>query len=289
MTTAAEFPIDNPERSVGATGPKLLAYVFSDEQREAQPLAAAAIVAAILHGREVNIRNARIEGAFTLDSRTIDSKITIEESWFVGPLDCTYATFKHTVSFKGSAFADMVTFRAATFEKELYVDQATFAGKVDFSNVGAFEIFCNSARFEKELVLDDFSTAKSLQCTECIFGGQATISGNVGGGASFRKARFDSKAHFPGLHVGRRCRFEEARFKGRVSFAGAQFEANTSFHSAIFEGEADFVSVRAIGTVVFNAVEFKQKTSFASAQFEAEISFASATFEGDADFALSYA
>jgi uncharacterized protein YhbP (UPF0306 family) len=269
-------------------------HEFTDEEKEKERniLSADEVVAAIVAGQEVRIRNAIITGPFELDSRTVNAKLTIQDSIFQGPFDASHATFKHVVSFKGSIFGfdclqdlsydHSVTFRTAVFEKELIVEKAIFKGKVDVTNANLFEFLGDSAQFEREVIFDDITLTKGMHCLNTIYMGDLTVSGKIGGIANFSGVQF--------TNAEKTVNFNFAQIEGDVFFSSVK--VGDKVQATIFAGGADFTYMRVGGGANFQGVQFtnEEKTvSFNTAQIAGNAWFSSnevqtTIFAGEADF-----
>lgn len=292
--------------------PTLLRYVLpddcSDEYKEANAIAAKEVIEAIKDGKDVEIKNVVIEGLLILKSKIIDSEITIERTKIKGQVDYSYATFKQVLSFKNSTFETDANFTAATAEKDIFLDEATFLGAANFLYLtvggvfyGNSTTFKNGANFNRATFEKGISFKKSnfeegaADFGSSWVGSSAEFIGArfqqlasfdcayIEGNAFFKPAIFEGKANYVGVRIGGNAEFTNAVFKQWASFNHAQIKGAAIFNLATFEAEADFGSACVV-VVEFPEAVFKQKASFNSVQIEAYAEFRTATFKGEADF-----
>src|SRR3989304_1829736 len=106
---------------------------------------------ALIDSVNSELKNVVIEGLLILKSKIIDSEITIERTKIKGYVDYSYATFKQVLSFKNSTFETDANFTAATAEKDIFLDEATFLGAANFLDLTVGGVFYgNSTIFKKE-------------------------------------------------------------------------------------------------------------------------------------------
>src|SRR5574341_2302105 len=88
--------------------PKLLRYILpddcSDEDKEANAIAAEEIVEAIKGGKNIEIINSVIRGPLILKSVIVEGEVTIERVKIKGPVNSSYASFKHVLNLIHSTF-----------------------------------------------------------------------------------------------------------------------------------------------------------------------------------------
>jgi uncharacterized protein YjbI with pentapeptide repeats len=246
----------------------------SDEDKERHSIEAKKVVNALKSGKDVEIRNAVIEGDFILESEIIKGTVTIERTNFRDPVDCSYTTFKHLLNLNGSTFEADADFYWATFKKGVSFKKSTFEkGKADFGRT----------RIEGDAGF-----------TEAVFEQMVIFNGTqIEGAAFFGTTTFKGKAIFTGAQIGNQAIFDGAIFKQRVSFNGAQIEKSAFFRPATFEGkvrpvafegETDFMSSRVVCNAEFTLAQFKEKVFFIGALFKADILFDGTVFEKDVNF-----
>jgi len=108
---------------------------WSKAKKENNPITAEDVVEAIKDGKDVEIKNAVIEGPFILKSVNVEGEVTIQRTTIRGPIDWSYATFKRVLNLKNSIFETDATFIAVTVEKDIFLDEAIFCGKAKFSDI----------------------------------------------------------------------------------------------------------------------------------------------------------
>ena len=237
---------------------------WSEEKKEANPIAAKKVVEAINDGKNVEIINAVIDGPLKLKSLNVEGEVTIQRTKIRGPIDWSYAAFKRVLNLENSIFETDVTFTTVTVEKDIFLDGATFCEKAKFSNITVMGVFYSqSTTFRKDVIFTDGTFKKRIK---------------------FSKSTFEGAANFVSARTGINAVFTRAEFKQRASFNSAQIEGSAFFNPATFEGDANFGSTRIGSNAVFTRAEFKQHAYFDSAQIERESHFEETVFANDVSF-----
>ncbi|KKG17064.1 hypothetical protein EO98_18460 [Methanosarcina sp. 2.H.T.1A.6] len=307
--------------------PSLLRYIYPDDwdykKKEENPIDAEEIVEAIKNGKEVEIINAVIEGPFILKSVNVESKVSIQQTKIRGPLDCSYSTFKKVLSFENSIFETDATFISVLVNKDIVLNNVTFSGVANFSDINVTGIFYSrSATYKKQtiFVMGDFKNRIELDKSK--FEGEVNFrsarignnaefiganfkkgvifnSSNIEGSAFFKSAIFEGEANFGSTQIGRNAEFDEVNFKEKLIFNNSHIKKSASFKSAIFEDEinfgstqigrnADFLKSYFKGLVIFNSSNIVGSAFFKSTTFEDEVNFVRARIGINAEFTEAY-
>ncbi|MDX8029499.1 pentapeptide repeat-containing protein [Lentzea sp. BCCO 10_0856] len=118
------------------------------------------------------------------------------------------------------------------------------------------------------------------------FVGPASFDQAVLAGATFDRARFESRASFGHTRFTEPVQFIETMFDDEAWFLGAEFVSHVWFDRARFEGLARFGCAKFQGKAVFIETDFAGPAQFASAEFD-YCSFDEARFRTVAHFGLA--
>jgi len=239
----------------------------SETEKEANPITAEEIVDAIKSGKNIEIINAVIEGAFILKHINIDGKITIQRTKIKGQVDWSYAAFKQVLNLENSTFETDATFTGIMVEKDIFQDNVTFMGDATFSDVTIDGIFhSGDSTFKKEAIFVGSVFKKRVE---------------------FSKSTFEGKVDFGITRIGSVALFNGVKFEKQVIFNSTKIEGATFFNSAILEGDVDFIGAQIYNTVEFYKAQFKQMANFGSARIKINVRFTSTIFKGKVNFNLT--
>jgi hypothetical protein len=199
---------------------------------------------------------------------------------FQAKVNCQDAVFDKHLVISGSTFEKEAIFHRVQVKKDLFCQNSTFQGLVDFTHAdigGAF--VAEGARF---LSLESKANFNSLKVGQSAFWRNATFQGPVeftkaAIGVEFNAegAQFLSKAHpakFNGLKVGNEVHFKQAVFQGGFDGVGADIGGQFNANGARFLGVAKEVN--------FNSLKVGKSAFFDNAVFQGPVNFASADIGG---------
>ncbi|MFC1714217.1 pentapeptide repeat-containing protein [Candidatus Poribacteria bacterium] len=229
-------------------------YVMAvGKEQELASVEAADISSAILAGKEVRLKHAKVDGDLILPECKVNRRMYFLNTTFSGKLDLHSAVITREVDFRMSSFMGEVDFRSAEFLEKADFQLASFAKGANFSKA----IFRKAADFK---YVDRFS-----------------------GHADFRKAIFSDRAEFVRT-IFTKSDFSSAQFAGKSSFTWTKFSGNVDFRNAVFSEEADFRYAEFQGADIwFMETDFMGKTIFYSAKFDNMPDFGYAQFAPEAD------
>ncbi len=233
--------------------------------------------------------NRQLSGRFLEDLLTGSYKVhrkgvMIENAVIIEPLDLEDAQVLHNVTFYNCIFENKLIFQDTVFAKNLGIINSHFDEEGNFHRVKVKKnLFCNNSTFQGPV---DFGGAD--------IGGQF-----IADGVQFQNEKVD--AIFNGLKVGQSAFFINATFKGPVNFGnadiGRQFAANgavflsqrganfkglrvgqaTFFQKAAFKGPVDFMALKA-GHAFFDNATFHGPVGFVAAEIGGQFSANGAKF-----------
>ena len=239
----------------------------SETEKEANPITAEEIVDAIKSGKNIEIINAVIEGAFILKHINIDGKITIQRTKIKGQVDWSYAAFKQVLNLENSTFETDATFTGIMVEKDIFQDNVTFLGDATFSDITVNGVFhSRDSTFKKQAIFVESIFKKRVE---------------------FSKSTFEGKVDFGITRIGSVAVFNRAKFKKQVIFNSAKIEGGAFFNSAILEGDVDFIGAQIYNIVEFDKAQFKQMVNFGNAIIKMNVRFTSTIFKGKVNFNLT--
>jgi len=306
------------------TTPFVLRYIlpdeWSEEERDADPISAEDVVEAIKGGKSIEIVNAVIEGPFKLKSVTVEGEVTIRRTKIRGHVDWSYATFKQVLSLKNSLFKTDAIFTAAAFEKDIFLDGATFLGKAEFNDITVTGIFYSRSVAFKKAIFNDSTFKKRIEFGESTFEGEANfVTAQIGGNAEFNRALFKQLYLFSWDEIPGNDNWKLIEFLGQmygidwVKTAkiekiddGRTINISTEKNSLslrlndeknkvnlkIDDGRIDELNARTENSklniykqlATFNSAKIDGHAFFKSATFEGQVSFVRAKIDGNAEF-----
>ncbi len=287
------------ERRPLEAAPLLTRHLGKDctaQQRDAQAVTAAELLAAFKSGKGVDLSGVVITGDLMLDElplvsvptldvlsprvqdaiqkqhlrqvRVISGPILIRNSLVRGRVATNlkegYLVVKGPVIMTGT-----------TFERSMDLSHAAFVESVDFSEavllregffIGA--LFSRTARFEKTA----FGVHSRFH--KAVFGEAVTfLRAGFNGLAEFLEVTFEKEASFSRTYFKLGTGFSGSHFLGGLDFSEALFEREAFFLFTVFEGDAYFRRTTFRSLADFTDAEFKGVNDFSKVFFQVEPRF----------------
>lgn len=266
------------------------------QEREAQAVTAAELLAAFRSGKGVDLSGMVLTGDLMLDElplvfvktldvlsprvqdailkqrlqqvRVISGPILIRNSLVRGRIATNLKEGYLVV--KGP-----VTMTGTTFERSVDFSHAAFAGSVDFSEAvllreGFFirALFSQAARFEKTAFGVHSRFHKAVFSETVTF-----LRAGFNGLAEFLEVTFEKDASFSRTYFKLGTGFSASRFRGVLDFSEAMFEREAFFLFTVFEGDAYFRRTTFRALADFTDAEFMGVNDFAKVFFQIEPRF----------------
>ena len=266
------------------------------QEREAQAVTAAELLAAFRSGKVVDLSGVVLTGDLMLDElplvfvktldvlsprvqdailkqrlqqvRVISGPILIRNSLVRGRIATNLKEGYLVV--KGP-----VTMTGTTFERSVDFSHAAFAGSVDFSEAvllreGFFirALFSQAARFEKTAFGVHSRFHKAVFSETVTF-----LRAGFNGLAEFLEVTFEKDASFSRTYFKLGTGFSASRFRGVLDFSEAMFEREAFFLFTVFEGDAYFRRTTFRALADFTDAEFMGVNDFAKVFFQIEPRF----------------
>jgi uncharacterized protein YjbI with pentapeptide repeats len=210
---------------------------------------------------------------------------------FKGRFNCQDAVFEKHLVISGSTFEEEAVFHRVQVKKDLFCQNSTFQGSVDFTHadVGG-ALVAEGARF---LSLESKANFNSLKVGQSAYWRTATFQGpvdftkaDIGVEFNAEGAQFLSKKHpvkFNGLKVGNEVYFKQAIFQGGVDCVGADIGGQFNANGARFldaEQEVNFNSLKVGKSAFFDNAVFHGPVNFAGAHIGGQFGADGARFLG---------
>jgi uncharacterized protein YjbI with pentapeptide repeats len=293
----AEWGWENPEPQKFKAYDGFVIAVGSENKPEI--VQASDIEDALRKGKEIRLKNAKIEGKLSFLPPIIPFKQAIYfiHTTFLGEIDfheITFtkeanfrkATFREVANFRKTTFSEAIDFRLTSFEKGANFEETTFKEAANFSYIEHFsgEANFHNAVFKKEtnFVEVPFTVANFIDAK--FFGKANFRNATFSELADFRNANFSDEADFFNNEFsGEDIRFMEAIFIKEANFAKAAFTAGADFRLATFSGKANFNRATFSEAVDLSYAEFLEKVDFYDATFAKRADFSEVLFP-EADF-----
>jgi len=258
-------------------------YVIAAGTKRPVDVNASDIEKALLDGKEIRLRNAKIVGNIKFAGEVKQAVYFIDttfsgEAIFSHTLsekaDFGYAKFSESVSFRYAKFSEGADFRYAEFLREAIFRSAEFSeeGVASFNDT---KFLKDAAYFGKTKFLGqtEFRRAKFLR-------------------ARFREAEFSRETDFLRVEFSEKADFSHVRFSGSAGFSYVKFSRNADFRYAKFsggvanfryaefsEGWANFEGTKFLGAVNFMDAKFLgRRANFGNVEFSGKANFWNATF-----------
>jgi len=210
---------------------------------------------------------------------------------FKARFNCQDAVFEKHLVISGSTFEKEAIFHRIQVKKDLFCQNSTFQGAVDFTHahiVGA--LVAEGARF---LSLEAKANFNSLKVGQSAFWRTATFQGpvdftkaDIGVEFNAEGAQFLSKKHpakFNGLKVENEVHLKQVVFQGGVDCVGADIGGQFNANGARFlskEHEVNFNSLKVGKSAFFDNAGFHGPVNFASADIGGQFGADGARFLG---------
>jgi uncharacterized protein YjbI with pentapeptide repeats len=218
----------------------------------------------------IRIKNAIIEGDLLLPYARAPYEIEITGCTFTGKVRFAQAVIERAMDLSDCRFADLLSFRFAQFNSDLFLRRCECEGKANFNDVVVRRL-CQLSGTRFGGVFDmERANVTSLFC-------RVSRSGDA-----LRPTRFEKRVRFHDLHA----KYFDAQ--------GVQFGDESLFHRLTVEDIAMFnaaasddslepiepVVTRFGGKVVFRHAHFGREADFSGAHFAAEVDFQAARVAG---------
>lgn len=218
----------------------------------AQSMEAAAIIAQINAGTDVNLSNTTIEG--DLDFTKLDN---MRETNTGGNRKSYRSTVKPNLTFAGCTFNGQVL--GFINNEEGWGKSAEPIYHADFDGGVAF--------------------------TDCVFKQEVAFKySEFSEDANFRGSAFKRRANFKYTEFEEAASFTGCRFGGEADFKYTDFGEAPDFSRVVFQREADFKYTKLNAGVSFADTVFEDDADFKYTELNRSVSFAGANFRGEADF-----
>jgi uncharacterized protein YjbI with pentapeptide repeats len=263
----------------------------TQEERDAQPVHAQELMAALKEGKGIDLAGVVVAGDLMLDQlplkpvasldlrstrlkeavktqhldevRVIGGPITIRDSRVRGKIATNIKDGFVVVQ-------GPVTMGGTTFEHLVDLSHCAFLAMVDFSDSillrdGFFiqTLFTQPARFERTA----FGVHSRFH--------RAVFADTV----SFLRAGFNGLSEFLEVSFEKDAGFSRTYFKRGTGFSGSRFQGGLDFSEATFEREAFFLFVRFEGDAYFRRATFRADADFSDAEFKGLDDFSKVFFE----------
>jgi len=276
----------------------------SAQEREAQAIPVAELLAALKAGRGLDLNGVVVTGDLALDQlpplspervftlppriqdiipvenirdvRLIAGPVTIKDSLVRGTIKTNLTTGLLVIN-------GPVTMTGTTFERMVDLSYAAFGGPVDFSNAillreGFFihAWFAEGARFEATAL------GTHSRFHKATFAGSVSFKrAGFNGLAEFLEAQFSQEAWFAQTYFKLGTGFSGSRFDGLVDFSEARFDREAFFTYTLFAKDAYFRRATFAGVADFSDAEFRGLEDFSKVMFALEPRFARTKLTGE--------
>ncbi|MEW6544216.1 MAG: pentapeptide repeat-containing protein [Nitrospirota bacterium] len=261
----------------------------SEQERQAQAVSSADLLAALKAGRGLDLTGVVVAGNLMLDQlpvipvsrvdglspglqRAVRDRGLKELRVIAGPVSIRRSVVRGAIQtnlqdglllFKGP-----VTMAGTTFEQPVDLSHSGFLGPVD----GSEAVFLRQSFFLNSVF------AQPVRFEKTAFGVHARFHRAVfEEPVTFHRAGFNGLAEFLEVTFEKDARFSQTHFKMGTGFSGSQFRGALDFSEALFEREAFFLFTR-----------FEKDAYFRRATFRATADFSDARFNGVDDFSKTF-
>jgi hypothetical protein len=274
-------------------------------KKDASPATLASFVNAQGKGL-FSIAGARTQDRVNLsfNGATLVKGVVARGSRFGGEVDFQAATIGVSSDFQETNFAKRVTFAGATIGGQALFQGATFFGDADFglTHVTGPAFFCSAtesetdspAIFHARAIFENARIDANAEFQDVWFRGDASFDGvQVKESANFsdhvrgqkrHPVRFEKKAMFRGIDIGKVALFDGIEFRGEANFNDSHVGGASSFAHTRFAGVASFVQSRHDGTLAFDQAEFKKKIDLSGATVGGQFVVSGTLCRGPATF-----
>lgn len=266
------------------------------QEREAQAVTAAELLAAFGSGKGVDLSGVVITGDLMLDELPLASVTTLDVlsprvqdailkqrlqqvRVISGPILIRNSLVRGRIATNLKegylVVKGPVTMTGTTFERSVDFSHAAFVESVDFSEAvllreGFFirALFSHAARFEKTAFGVHSRFHKAVFSETVTF-----LRAGFNGVAEFLEVTFEKDASFSRTYFKLGTGFSGSRFRGVLDFSEAMFEREAFFLFTVFEGDAYFRRTTFRALADFTDAEFKGVNDFAKVFFQIEPRF----------------
>lgn len=295
------------DRGAAAPAAPLTRHLGRDcsvQEREAQAVPAAELLAALQAGRGLDLQGVVVTGDLALDQlplltpeavfrlpprvqnvipvedirdiRLIAGPVTIKDSLVRGTIKTNLTTGLLVIN-------GPVTMTGTTFERMVDLSYAIFGGPVDFSHAillreGFFihAWFAEGARFEATAL------GTHSRFHKATFAGPVMFErAGFNGLAEFLEVQFQQEAQFAQTYFKLGTGFSGSRFGGLLDFSEARFDREAFFTYTLFVKDAYFRRATFAGVADFSDAEFRGLEDFSKVMFALEPRFTRTKLTGE--------
>ena len=268
----------------------------TEEQRLAKAVTADELLAAMEHGREIDLLGVIVIGDLTMDrlprapAGSLDTlpsamrqALAAEDAQALrvvaAPISLRDSVVRGIVGTRikqgAVIFLHAVTMTGTTFERMLDLSRSAFVSGVDCSDA----VFLREAFFIQSLSLGPVRFERTTFGNHSRFHRARFVEGvtflrsGFNGLAEFLEVTFEREATFARTDFKMGTGFSGTRFGGRVDFSEAVFEREIYFLFSVFEADASFRRTAFRGPTDFSDAEFHGAHDFLNAEFGREPQF----------------
>ncbi|TAJ07261.1 MAG: hypothetical protein EPO61_14985 [Nitrospirae bacterium] len=294
------------ERGAGAPAPftRHFGQDCTQQEREAQAVPAAELLAALQAGRGLDLEGVVVVGDVALDQlplltpeavfklppriqdiipvedirdvRLIAGPVAIKDSLVRGTIETNLTTGLLVIN-------GPVTMTGTTFERMVDLSYAVFGGPVDFSHAILLrEGFFIHARFTEGARFEATALGTHSRFHKATFAGPVTFKrAGFNGLAEFLEVQFRQEAQFAQTYFKLGTGFSGSRFGGLLDFSEARFDREAFFTHTLFAKDAYFRRATFVGVADFSDAEFRGLEDFSKVLFSAEPRFTRTKLTGE--------
>ncbi len=216
-------------------------------------------------------------GSSVTEARVIRGPFVIEDSVFDGLLDTQFKPdmVEHRMLGDMVVIQGPVTFRSATFTKNVDLSRTIFLGPVDSSEaVFLGDAFFLTCIFDKAASFEKTAFAGNTRYYQTVFHEPVT----------FLRAGFSGLTNFLSVTFKKESSFSRAYFKMGAGFSGSKFEGISDFSEAVFEKNVFFMHAVFAADTYFRRATFRGEVNFSNADFKAKDDFAKVFYQQGPNF-----
>lgn len=268
----------------------------TDQEREAQAVAADDLFAALKQGKGVDVAGVLIDGDLLFDALPAVPLDTVPDlppavrealragrindvRQLSGPVVITRSVVRGTIGSRlkeGAVVARRpVTLIGTTFERTADFSHMVFLDEVD----GSEAVFLSQALF----VQDRFT--RPVRFEKTAFGPHTRFHRSVfNEPVSFVRAGFNGLSEFLEVTFDKEASFSRAYFKMGTGFSGSRFVGILDFSESLFEREAFFTFTVFEQDAYFRRAVFRGMADFSNAEFKGIDDFSKVMFDAQPNF-----
>lgn len=268
----------------------------TDEEREAQAVAAEDVLSALAGGKAVDLAGVVINGDLLFDTlpqvpvgAVPNLPPTVREMFrtnqiretrrLVGPLTIRKSLVRGLIGSRlreGYLIVEgPMILAGTTFERTADFSRTVFLGPVDGSD----------AVFQAPALFVQARFTQPVRFEQTVFGPHCRFHRSVfSEKASFLRARFNGLAEFLEVTFEKEVSFSRASFKMGTGFSGSRFGGVLDFSEATFEREAFFTFALFEQDAYFRRASFRGIADFSDAEFRGIDDFSKVLFEAQPNF-----